>query len=137
MLHPPYRTVLSKVVPILLMLVPVAASAEVSDKEPSILCVWGVGAAASVVCFLGSCYRRWLAPGIAALPAVWFASLFMEIHSEDVGPHLYNEQGLAYYVQAYLALAFFVFGVILGLLQTAKRLLTIRCSSWWVLGVVT
>jgi hypothetical protein len=120
MLHPSYHTLLSKVA-LLLMLVPVAASAEVSDKEPSILYVWGVGAAASVVCFLGSYYRRWLAPVIAALPALWFASLFMEIHSEDISPHLYNEQGLAYYVQAYLALAFFVFGVILGLLVNKRR----------------
>jgi hypothetical protein len=48
--------------------------------------------------------RRWLVPVAAALPALWFFSLFLEIHAADVGPVLYAEQGSLYYLNAYLAL---------------------------------
>src|SRR6478735_10708246 len=103
MLHPAHRALLSKLVPLLLALAPIAASAEVSDKAPSALHIWGFGIAASVACFLGGCWRRWFGIVLAILPGAWFISLFLEIHSADVGPHLRNEQGSAYFVQAFLA----------------------------------
>ncbi|MEJ8849428.1 hypothetical protein [Variovorax rhizosphaerae] len=83
--------------------------------------IWGFGIAACVACFLVGCWRRWFGLVLAIMPAVWFVSLLLEIHSADVGPYLYNEQGSAYYVQAYLALALFVAGVVLGALRSRKR----------------
>lgn len=105
----------------LLLIFPVAAFAEVSDKEPSLLFVWSIGAAAAAICFLGSYLYRSLAPILATPPLLWFASFLVEIHSADVGPHLYAEQGLSYYVQSYLSLALFIAGIVLGLLINRRR----------------
>jgi len=121
MLHSSDRAVPGKIIASLLMLAPTAALAEVSDKEPSLFYVWMVGIIASAVCFIGSYHRRWLAPILAILPALWFASFLMEIHSADVGPHLYAEQGIIYYIHAYLSLAIFVAGIIFGLLMNKRR----------------
>jgi hypothetical protein len=121
MLHSSDRTLLIKVVFSLLVFIPTAALAEVSDKEPSILHVWIVGVAASVVCFVGSYHRQWLVPVLAALPSLWFASLLIEFHSADIGPYLYAEQGIPYFIQTYLSLTTFVSGVVLGLLKNKRR----------------
>ena len=105
----------------LLLLFPTAALAEVSDKEPTLLFVWTIGAVAAVICFFGTYFRKWLAPILATLPLLWFASFLMEIHSKDVGPYLYAEQGLSYYVQSYLSLTLFISGIALGLLMNKRR----------------
>jgi hypothetical protein len=55
------------------------------------------------------------------LPTLWFASLFTEIHSADVGPHLFAEQGWPYYVQVYVSFALFVSSIVLGLLMNRRR----------------
>ena len=59
---------------------------------------------------------------VAIFPAVWFLSLFLEIHSPDVGPALLIEAGLSYIAQVYLA-AFSVIalGAIGCFLNTKKR----------------
>lgn len=121
MLHPSNRALLVKLAFVALSFIPAFAFAEVSDKEPTVLYVWLVGIIAALVCLLGTYYRRWLAPILAALPLLWFASLLIEIHSADVGPYLYAEQGMTYYVQAYLSLAIFVAGVLLGLFLNGRR----------------
>lgn len=53
--------------------------------------------------------------------ALWFISLFMEIHSADVGPYLHLEQGTVYYVQAYAAFAVVLFGLIVGVIWHRRR----------------
>lgn len=111
----------SKIALSLLLLVPATAFAEVSDKEPSLIFVWALGAGAAAICFIGARFRKWLAPLLAVLPLLWFASFLAEIHSADVGPYLYAEQGLSYYVQSYLSLALFVSGLVLGLLKNGRR----------------
>ncbi len=121
MLHPSNRALSFKLVLAALSFVPTIAFAEVSDKEPTLLYVWLVGIVASLVCLAGTYYRRWLAPILAALPFLWFASLLIEIHSADVGPYLYAEQGMTYYVQTYLSLAVFVAGLLLGLFLNGRR----------------
>jgi purine-cytosine permease-like protein len=121
MLHSAYRSLLSKVIACFFMFVPILAFAEVSDKEPSIFYIWGVAAIATVVCFLGAHYRRWLALVLAVPPALWFASLLMEIHSADIGPYLYKEQGSAYYVQVYLALVLFMSGTLFAWLKNKSH----------------
>ncbi|NML15946.1 hypothetical protein [Azohydromonas caseinilytica] len=121
MLHSLERAVSLKVTAALFLTLPLATWAEVSDKEPSTAHIWLVGFLAALLCFAGVRYRRWLAPVLAALPAFWFVSLLVEIHSPDVGPHLYAEQGPLYYVQAYLSLGLFVSGVILGWRLNRRR----------------
>lgn len=120
MLHPSVRARLAKVA-VCLLLFPSAAFAEVSDKEPSLSFVWTVGAVAAVICFFGAYFRKWLAPILAAVPLLWFVGFFLEIHSEDIGPYLYAEQGLSYYIQSYLSLAVFIFGIVFGLLLNKRR----------------
>ena len=114
MLHASYRSLFGKVALTLFLFAPLTALAEVSDKVPSVFYMWCVGAVSSIACFMVSYYRRWLAPVLGILPALWFASLLWEIHSSDVGIHLYREQGVSYYAQAYMALILFISGAVLG-----------------------
>jgi hypothetical protein len=97
------------------LLLPAAAFAEVSDKEPSLIFVWSTGFIAAAICLFGIYFRKWLAPILAAPPLFWFISFFIEIHSEDIRPYLYAEQGLSYYIQSYLAFAILISGILLGL----------------------
>ncbi|HWV14157.1 MAG TPA: hypothetical protein VN030_01915, partial [Cellvibrio sp.] len=99
----------------LLVFFPTTVFAEVSDKEPSLFFVWAVGVVAAVICFVSACFRKWLALALAVLPLLWFISFFMDIHSADVGPFLYAEQGLSYYIQSCLSLILFISGTVLGL----------------------
>lgn len=96
--------------------------AEVSDKEPAAQLLWGVGLATALLCLLVSRVKPWLGLLFFAPAALWFASLFMEIHSADVRPYLHLEQGSAYYVQAYAAFAVALCGLIVGIIRG-------RCSS--------
>lgn len=121
MLHSSNRTLSTTVMSGLLGLFPISALAEVSDKEPSSLHIWMVAIAAAMICLAGSYHRRWLAPVLAALPTLWFASLFVEIHSADVGLHLFAEQGWPYYFQAYASFTVFVSSIVLGLLMNRRR----------------
>lgn len=104
MLHSSHRTLSSVLSPGVLLTLPCIAYAEVSDKVPSPFDVWLIGLGAALICALAGRLRRWLVPVAATVPALWFLSLFLEIHSADVGPALYAEQGKLYYLHAYLAL---------------------------------
>ncbi|MDR3300854.1 MAG: hypothetical protein LBU43_12890 [Candidatus Accumulibacter sp.] len=95
--------------------------AEVSDKEPSLLFIWGLGATAAVICFIGACFQKWLVPVFAAFPLFWFVSFYVEIHSTDIGSYLYTEQGIYYYVQSYLSFTLFLSGIFLGLILNRQR----------------
>jgi hypothetical protein len=101
--------------------IPGVVMAEVGDKEPTLLCVWSLGAAAALVCCAAACFRRWLVLVAAAFPFFWFVGFFMEIHSVDIYPALYREQSVSYYVQSYLAFALFLFGVVLGLMLDRRK----------------
>lgn len=97
-----------------------SAYAEVIDKVPNLALIWGVAIASGIACLLATYYRRWLLI-LAILPAVWFLSLFLEIHSPDVGPALLVEAGRSYIAQAYLAgFVVIVLGV-LGWVLNAKK----------------
>lgn len=104
-----------------LALAPGLAMAEVSDKTPALWHIWAVALGASAVCMAGMAWRRWLGAALAVVPALWFAGLLLEIHSTDVGPYLYAEQGWSYYLQAYLALAVFLASLVLGLRLGERR----------------
>jgi hypothetical protein len=103
-----------RLVAALALFLPALAFAEVSDKEYGIGTIWLVGFAAAAVCFVGGYFRRWLLIPLAVVPLVWFVGLFLELHSSDVGPALLHEQGIGYYVQAYLAGVVFLLGCALG-----------------------
>lgn len=113
MLHSTHRALLAHV-SFVLLLFPDTALAEVSDKEPTTGLFWAVGLGAALLCLLGARIRPWLGAIFFALAALWFGSLFLEIHSSDVGPHLRREQGAVYYWQAYVAFGSVLCGLVLG-----------------------
>lgn len=115
MLYPAHRTILT-LVAALLVLCPTAVLAEVSDKEPATGLFWTVGLAAAGLCLLSARVRPWLGALVFAPAALWFFSLFSEIHSPDIGPYLRLEQGDTYYWQAYAAFAIVPCGLVLGYL---------------------
>jgi hypothetical protein len=115
MLYPADRAVL-KLGLFALALLPGTAFAEVSDKEPAAHLFWILGLTAAFLCLLSARFKPWLGVLVFAPAALWFTSLFLEIHSADVGPYLRLEQGTAYCVQAYAAFAVVLFGLIAGLI---------------------
>ena len=122
MLYSSYCTLFNRIAfSLVLLAVPTAAIAEVSDKEPTLLWLWGLGATAAIICCIGACFCRWLIPVLAAYPFLWFVSFFIEIHAPDIGHALYLEQGILYYVQAYLSFILFLSGIILGLALNHRR----------------
>lgn len=113
MLHSTYRTILVRT-SFVILLYPGSVLAEVSDKEPTAGLFWVVGLVAAMLCLFGARVRPWLGL-LFFMPVVfWFSSLFLEIHSPDVGPHLLREQGAVYYWQAYAAFGAALCGLILG-----------------------
>ena len=97
-----------------------SAYAEVIDKVPNLSFIWGVAITSGVTCLVATYFRRWLLI-LTVFPAVWFSSLFLEIHSPDVGPALLVEAGRSYIAQVYLA-AFSVIALgALGWVLNAKK----------------
>ena len=121
MLHSANRTLSKALIAFVTTFYLPSAYAEVLDKVPNLSFIWGVAIASGVVCLVATYFRRWLLI-VAIFPAVWFLSLFLEIHSPDVGPALLIEAGRSYIAQVYLA-AFSVIalGAIGCFLNTKKR----------------
>ena len=113
MLHPAYRAVLMRL-SFALFLFPGSALAEVSDKEPSIDQFWAVGIMAALLCLFGTRIKPRLGIVFFAPVALWFMSLFLELHSADVGPSLLREQGTIYYWPAYVAFGAVLCGLVIG-----------------------
>jgi len=113
MLRPSHRAVLAQLA-LAIRLHSGAALAEVSDKEPTAGFLWAVGLGTGMLCLLGTRIKPWLGAAIFVLAVLWFISLFAEIHSSDVGPHLLREQGADYYWQAYAAFSVVVGGFVIG-----------------------
>ena len=120
MLHSTHRAILNLAV-LTVLVYPATVFAEVSDKEPSTDLFWKIGLAAAVICFIGARTKPWL--GIVCLlpVAIWFGSLFLELHSPDVGPHLRLEQGSAYLLQTYAAFGLPFCGSLAGYIRYRKR----------------
>lgn len=114
MFYFPYRTLSRLLSSGLLLTLPCIAYAEVSDKVPSSLDIWLFGLGAALLCVLAGRLRRWFVPFVCIVPVLWFLSLLIEIHSPDVGPALYAEQGKGYYLHAYLALTAMTAGAAWG-----------------------
>lgn len=115
MLHSTHRTVLAFAC-FLILTYPGEVLAEVSDKEPSAGLFWKVGLIAAVLCLVATRIKPWFGTICFAPAAIWFISLFLEIHSPDVGPYLRAEQGDGYYLQAYAAFTVVIGGLAAGYL---------------------
>ena len=113
MLLTTYRAILARLA-FVVFLYPGSALAEVSDKEPTTNLFWTVGIVAALACLFGTRMKPWLGAVLFAPTALWFISLFLEIHSSDVGPYLLSEQGSAYYWQAYAAFGIVLCGLVIG-----------------------
>jgi len=108
-----YRAILLRV-SIAILSYPCSALAEVSDKEPTASLFWTVGIGAALLCLFGTRIKPWLGVTVLALAVLWFVSVFLEIHSSDVSPHLEREQGAFYYWQAYAAFGTVLCGFVVG-----------------------
>ena len=113
MLLTTHRAILARVL-VVVFLYPASALAEVSDKEPTANLLWTVGIVAALSCLFGTRMKPWIGAVLFVPTTLWFISLFLEIHSSDVGPYLLSEQGSAYYWQAYAAFGAVVCGLVIG-----------------------
>lgn len=95
-------------------LLPGAALAEVSDKEPAPDLFWTVGLAASALCLVCARLTPWLGAARFVPVALWFIGLLAEIHAVDIASHLVAKRGPGYYVQAYAAFGLVCGGVAMG-----------------------
>ena len=100
---------------------PAVLLAEVSDKEPATALFWQVGLAVAFLCLFAARLKPWLGAICFVPAAMWFASLLLEIHSPDIGPHLLREQGNSYYLQAYAAFGLALSGLIAGYLWHSRK----------------
>ena len=85
-------------------LFPCLASAEVMDKEPTLLSLWSSALLLGVVGFFA--WRRHVTlgaiAGLAAAVLVW--SFHLELTDPHVGPAILQEAGRGYVLQAYAAI---------------------------------
>lgn len=95
---------------------PIAAFAEVSDKEPSICLFWRVSLVTAMLCLVGARIRPWVGVIILAPVLLWFVGSFLDMHSWDVEPYLLAEQGIAYFLHAYAALGLILCALLIGYL---------------------
>ena len=90
--------------------------AEVADKELTLLKIWLVALALSIVSFLLCRWCRWHALLAVVATVAWAAALLSELRDPDVGPAILRELGRSYVVQSYIAVflpfVFIVFGVL-------------------------
>jgi hypothetical protein len=98
-----------------------AAFAEVSEKIPAEGLIWTVGIAGGLLCAAAGYWKRGLILVAVLLPALWFISLLLEVHSPDISPAIYNERGPGYYLHAYAALLVVVVGAAYGWWVATKR----------------
>ena len=113
MLHSTHLAIL-KLAFLSVLVYPANVFAEVSDKEPSADIFWKIGLAVAIICLVGARMKPWLGVTCFVPVALWFTSLFLELHSFDVGPHLRIEQNTAYFLQAYAAFGLPLCGLLAG-----------------------
>lgn len=109
------------VVASILFLFPVTAYAEVSDKVPSILRLWGTGILLGVIGFLAIQYRKW-AGAIVAVVAIFFCYIHHGIIVDEfVGPAVIKEQGSKYIISVYGSIGVMILPLIIGMFFNRKK----------------
>ena len=97
-----------------LLIIPSVLFAEVSDKEPTFDLFWKIGLTTAILCLIVARIKPWLGVICWIPAAIWYASLFLEFQSADVGPHLRSEQGYIYFLQAYMSCTLALCGLLAG-----------------------
>ncbi len=100
---------------LLLLLTPLAAHAEVMDKEPSLSVLsWSALIACTLSYFVA---RRFPWALLAVLPvsAAWFGSSAWETLSSDIGPAILAEAGMVRFIAPWASLVAIVLFTVLGL----------------------
>ena len=104
---------MKKLLPLILLL-PEIAHAEVMDKEPSLLSVWGMALIAGVAMFAAARFRPWLLVVVVPLAALFSYGLLAEVTDQFVGPAILREAGNVYIASTWLAPLVAVGGALLG-----------------------
>jgi uncharacterized membrane protein YccC len=107
-----------------MLLLPAFASAEVMDKEPTLVGVWSTALLLGVAGLIAWLRRRALIGSIVGLFAVFFIwGLYTELTDPFVGPDILREAGEAYVSQARSALLLCTLLNMLGLgIYMARRI---------------
>ena len=108
------------------LLIPGLCAAEVSDKVASLPEIWGIGLGAAAVGFLGAYFRPWTLILLAPVPAYWFITFLVEIHTSDISSALRSEQGVAYYWHTYASMGLWMLGLWAGWFLRKRRSPTSR-----------
>jgi hypothetical protein len=82
----------------MLLVLPVAAHAEVMDKESSALVVWAWTTIPAVLAFLAARHRPWLLLLVVPAPVLFFIAHLIEVTDPYVGPAIAHEAGISYLV---------------------------------------
>ena len=78
-------------------------TAEVADKEPTVIAIWAISGLFCIVSFTLGRWRSAAALPALALAGLWGWVMFSEIHDPYVGPAILHELGRGYVAQAYSA----------------------------------
>ena len=105
-----------RVAVLLLLLIPIAAHAEVMDKESSSLAVWLWATVPAVLGFLAARYRPRLLLFVLPLPTLFFIAHLLEVRDPYVGPAIAREAGISYLVASWGEPCFLALATLLGLI---------------------
>ena len=103
------------------VLFPVAAAAEVMDKEPTLLAMWVWALLGGALGVLGWGFRWWAGAALAVLPTLYFVGLHFELTDPYVGPTIVAEAGRRYFLLSYGAVAVFMLLHAVGLWLSFRR----------------
>lgn len=96
------------------LLIPSVASAEVMDKEPSLLSVWIVGIVAAALIFGAARLRPWLMLVLAPIFVLLSYAQLSEVLDPVVGPAIKTEAGSVYIASSWAAPTVVVLAGLLG-----------------------
>ena len=97
-----------------LLLIPLAASAEVMDKEPSALSLWLWALVPIAPALLAARYRPWLLLLILPAPLLFFTAQIAEVSDPHVGPAILQEAGSLYVAVSWAGLVALAAAVLVG-----------------------
>jgi hypothetical protein len=110
-----------RVILLFLVLVPVSAWAEVSDKIPSIFQMWVQGIIFGVICFYLASKKWWLAIVGVGLSIILFAGVYDMEADKYMRQAVINEQGETYLIYGYLSSFVVLLLAVLGIIYGYKK----------------
>jgi len=91
------------------------AYAEVMDKEPSMLMIWGAVTACSALGLIAARFKPVLVVITGLLAVLYFGEIVAEINDQTIGKAIINEAGNSYPLHAYAAAAVVILAHVAGL----------------------